>query len=174
MQRFVPESATVDNIRREEERERLLNLQQISEDSINPLAFEQVDRLVRSLRPIDAEYRNLTGKFSELAGVMRETMIWYEESTQTDKCKEVFDKSKRQISSEAGAVLKKLLDYKPNFIERTKYQGKSEGQGNQKGLDLRAKRANLDEALGKCEFKKALNIIEDKSPVNVIDGHVMA
>ena len=159
--------------RREAIGERLPRLPQIDDEAVNPMAFEQAERLRRSRKPIDRKYKELMGDFTRLASSMKEAVKKYEDSSKTERCGEIFDTFKRRIGDKAGVAVKLLLDCNPSFIDRTKFRGQNKAGVGQLNIDKRNKDMKLDDALRNCEFKKALNIIEDKAPVNVIDGHVI-
>ena len=171
---FEARSATVDNReRREAIGEGLPRQPQIEDEAVNPMAFEQAERLRRSRKPIDLKYKELMGDFTELAASMKQAVKKYEDSRRTERCGEIFDAFKERIGDKAGEAVKLLLERKPGFIDRTKFRGQNKvGVGLLKA-DNRNKDKKLNDALKNCEFKKALNVIEDKAPVNVIDGHVI-
>ena len=171
---FQAGNATVDNReRRIAIGERLDRSPQIADDTVNPNADEQAERLNGSRRVMDQIYKDLWKKFSESAAKMKQVNQEYDVSTKSQRCKDKFDRRKERISQEVGDNLKKLLDAKPSFIDRIKYAGKKKTSNIHVVLDKRQKKEKIEEALGKFEFKKTLNIIEDKAPVRNIDNHVV-
>ena len=90
---FQAGNATVDNReRRIAIGERLDRSPQIADDTVNPNADEQAERLNGSRRVMDQIYKDLWKKFSESAAKMKQVNQEYDVSTKSQRCKDKFDR----------------------------------------------------------------------------------